>query len=116
MALYMLSVVEPDGPMPPPEFLQKVMQKVEVVRQQIKDSGAWVFSGGLQNPSTSTVVRYREGEWVTTDGPFAEGKEHIGGIMILKAPDLDAALGWARKMAEAITLPIEVRPFRWEEH
>jgi hypothetical protein len=112
MNLYMLSVVEPDGPMPSPEFLQKVMQKVEVLRKEIKDAGAWVFSGGLHPPSTSTVVRYREGEWFTTDGPFAEGKEHIGGFMILKAPDLDAALGWARKMAQAITLPIEVRPFR----
>ncbi len=114
MNLYMLSVVEPDGPMPSPEFLKKVMQKVEVLQKEIKDSGGWVFSGGLHSPSTATVVRYREGEWFTTDGPFAEGKEHIGGIMILRALDLDAALGWARKMAEAITLPIEVRPFRYD--
>ena len=47
-----------------------------------------------------------------TDGPFAEGKEHIGGFCIIKAPDLDAALEWGRKLARATTLPIEVRPFR----
>jgi hypothetical protein len=115
MNLYMLSVVEPDGPMPPAEFLQQVMQKVAVVQKEIKDAGAWVFSGGLHPPSTATVVRYRDGDWFTTDGPFAEGKEHIGGIMVINAPDLDAALGWARKLTQAITLPIEVRPFRWKD-
>ena len=47
-----------------------------------------------------------------TDGPFAEGKEHLGGFTIIKAPDLDAAMGWGRKLARAVTLPIEVRPFR----
>ena len=49
---------------------------------------------------------------LTTDGPFTEGKEHIGGFPIVKAPDLDAALEWGRKLARATTLPIEVRPFR----
>jgi hypothetical protein len=59
-------------------------------------------------------VRLRDGEVLTTDGPFAEGKEHIGGFMIIKADDLDAALEWARKATRAITLPIEVRPFQGE--
>ena len=49
-----------------------------------------------------------------TDGPYAEGKEHLGGFTIVAAPDLDAALGWGRKLARAIRLPIEVRPF--QEH
>jgi hypothetical protein len=49
-----------------------------------------------------------------TDGPFTEGKEHIGGFFIVKAPDLDAALEWARKAAKVIALPIEVRPFHGE--
>jgi len=61
-------------------------------------------------PSTATVVRVKEGESFTTDGPYIEGKEHIGGFTVIKAPDLDAALEWARKSAVAITLPIEVRP------
>ncbi len=114
MNLYLLSVIEPNGPMPPPEFLAKVMQDVEVFRREIKAAGAWVFNGALHAPSTATLVRVKEGEALITDGPFAEGKEHIGGFMIIKAPDLDAALGWAKKMARAIPLPIEVRPFRDE--
>jgi hypothetical protein len=50
-----------------------------------------------------------------TDGPFAEGKEHIGGFLIIRAPDLDAALEWGRKLARAVALvPIDVRPFQGE--
>jgi len=114
MKLYLLSVVEPVGPLPPPEFLAKVMGDVEVFRTEIKAAGAWVFNGALHPPSTATVVRMNDGEALMTDGPFAEGKEHVGGFMIIKAPDLDAALAWAKKMAKAIPLPIEVRPFRDE--
>jgi hypothetical protein len=47
-----------------------------------------------------------------TDGPFVEGKEHLGGFTVIKAPDLDAALAWGAKMAKATTLPVEVRPFQ----
>jgi hypothetical protein len=114
MKQYLLSVIEPDGPVPPPEFLAKVMQDVEVFEREIKAAGAWVFNAALHPPSTATLVRVKNGEALVTDGPFAEGKEHIGGFMIIKAPDLDAALGWAKKMARAIPLPIEVRPFRDE--
>jgi len=114
MKQYLLSVIQPDGDPPPPEFLQKVMRDVEALRQEMKAAGAWVFSGGLHPPSTATVVRFREGGFLMTDGPFAEGKEHVGGFTIVRAPDLDAALEWGRKMAKAIPLPIEVRPFRDE--
>ncbi len=114
MKQYLLSVIEPVGPLPPPEFLAKVMRDVDVFQREIKAAGAWVFNGALHPPSTATVVRMKDGEALMTDGPFAEGKEHIGGFMVIKAADLDAALGWARKMAKAIPLPIEVRPFRDE--
>ena len=114
MSLYLLSVIEPEGPLPPPEFLANVMRDVEVFNREIKAAGAWVFNAALHPPGTATVVRVKDGEALITDGPFVEGKEHIGGFMIIDAPDLDAALGWARKMARAIPLPIEVRPFRDE--
>jgi len=71
-----------------------------------------VFAGGLHPPTTATVVRVRDGDVLMTDGPFVEGKEHIGGFTIIKAPDLDAALEWGRRLAKATTLPIEVRPFQ----
>lgn len=61
------------------------------------------------------VLRLKDGDVLITDGPFAEGKEHIGGFTIIEVPDLDAALRWGRRMAEVITLPIEVRPFQGED-
>jgi hypothetical protein len=114
MKQYLLSIYQPDGGPPPPEVLEKVMRDVDALNQELKAAGAWVFAGGLHPSSTATVVRFRDGEVLTTDGPFAEGKEHIGGLCIIKAPDLDAALEWARKAARATTLPIEVRPFQDE--
>jgi hypothetical protein len=112
MKQYLLSVVQPDGDLPAPEFLAQVRQDVNVINQELKATSAWVFSGGLHAPSTATVVRLQDGEVLMTDGPFAEGKEHIGGFTIIKAPDLDSALEWAQRLARAITLPIEVRPFQ----
>ena len=114
MKQYLLSVYQPDGDPPPPEILDKVMRDVGAWDQELKAAGAWVFTAGLHPPSTATVVRLRDGEMLTTDGPFAEGKEHIGGFTIIKAPDLDAALGWGRKLARVTTLPIEVRPLHDE--
>src|SRR2546421_8002973 len=114
MKRYLLSIYQPDGDPPPPEALEKVMQDVGALIQEIKAAGAWVFNGGLHAPSTATVVRLQDGEVLMTDGPYVEGKEHIGGLCIINAPDLDAALDWGRKLARAITLPIEVRPFQPE--
>ena len=112
MQQYLLSIYQPDGEPPPPEVLGPIMQKVGAFVGEIKTSGAWVFNGGLHAPSTATVVRERDGEMLTTDGPYIEGKEHIGGFCVVNAADLDEALEWGRKLARATTLPIEVRPFR----
>jgi hypothetical protein len=112
MKQYLLSVVQPDGPPPPPHVLEPIIRNVNAFNDELKAAGAWVFAGGLHPPSTATVVRPSEGEILTIDGPFAEGKEHIGGICIIKAADLDAALAWARKAVTATTLPVEVRPFQ----
>ena len=112
MKQYLLSIYQPDGPPPPREVLEPIMRDVAVLVDEIKAAGAWVFNGGLHPPSTATVLRLRDGEVLTTDGPYAEGKEHVGGCMIVQAPDLDAALAWGRKAARAIRLPIEVRPFQ----
>jgi hypothetical protein len=114
MKHYLLSVYQPDGPPPPPEVLERIGRDLDALNQELKAAGAWVFAGGLHPPSTATVVRARDGAVLTTDGPYAEGKEHIGGFTIVKAPDLDAALAWAGKLAQATTLPIEVRPFQGE--
>jgi len=110
MKHYMLSIYQPDGDPPPPEVLEPIMRDIDAVNDAMKAAGNWVFTGGLHPPDTATVVRAGDGDVLVTDGPFAEGKEHIGGFWIIRAPDLDAALGWARKATVACRLPVEVRP------
>jgi hypothetical protein len=114
MKQYLISIYQPDGPPPPPEILDKVMADIEAIRAELRDAGSWVFSGGLHAPSTATVLRPKDGDVLVTDGPFAEGKEHLGGFTIVRAPDLDAALAWGCRYALVIGLPIEVRPFQGE--
>jgi hypothetical protein len=115
MKQYLLSMYLPDGDPPPPEVLEPIMRDLEALEAEMKAAGAWVFSGGLHAPSTATVLRAQGDEVLVTDGPYAEGKEHIGGFTIVKAPDLDAALAWGRRYARAVALvPIEVRPFQGE--
>lgn len=112
MTHYLLSVIEPDGPMPDPEFLEPIMRAVGAVDDAMREAGVWVYAGGLHNPSTATVLRAKDGEVLTTDGPYVEGKEHLGGFTIVDVPDLDEAMSWGSQLALATTLPIEVRPFR----
>jgi hypothetical protein len=115
MSNYLLSVVQPfaEGT-PPPDNIDEIVAALEALNAEMKAAGAWVFSGGLHGPSTATVLRAQGDDVVMTDGPFAEGKEHLGGFTIVEAPDLDAALEWGRKAAGATTLPVEVRPFQGE--
>ena len=116
MAHYLLAVHEPvTDQLPPPEFLEPIMAELAKIETDMRDAGVWVFSGGLHQPSASTVLRAQDDELLVTDGPYAEGKEHIGGFTIVDVPDLDAALDWGGRLARAIGLPIEVRPFRYSE-
>lgn len=112
MKQYLLSIYQPDGDPPATVDIEQIGRNVAAFNEELKDAGAWVFSDGLHPASTATVVRLRDDEVLTTDGPYVEGKEHLGGLCIVKAPDLDAALEWGRKAARATTLPVEVRPFR----
>jgi hypothetical protein len=114
MAQYLLSVHSVEGAVRDPmtdEEMRQFMERVRVLEQEMKSTGAWVFSGRLHAPDTATVVRMSGGEVLTTDGPFAESKEHLGGFYIIEAEDLDAALAWASKTTAAVGKPIEVRPF-----
>jgi hypothetical protein len=113
MKQYMLSVHYVDGqPAPSQEVMEQMYHDVEAVNGQLREAGAWVFAGGLHPASTATVVRMRDGEVLTTDGPFAETKEQLGGFWVITAADLDAALAWSAKAAEACRGPVEVRPFQ----
>jgi hypothetical protein len=112
MTQYLLSIYQPDGEPPGPDVMDRVARDLHTLNQELKKAGAWVFTGGLHAPGSATVVHARDGDVLTTDGPYIEGKEHIGGFWIITAPDLDSALGWAAKATRATTLPIEVRPFQ----
>jgi hypothetical protein len=111
MPQYLLSVYQPDGPPPPPEILDPVMKRVQAWRQELEAAGGWVFTSGLYPAETATVLRPQPGGGaLITDGPFTEGKEHIGGFTVIRAADLDEALSWGRKFTEITRLPVEVRP------
>jgi hypothetical protein len=117
MKTYLLALYPPDagGDMPSRDELGKIMQDVKAIREDMKAAGVWIYSGGLDSPSASTVLRRRGGNVLTTDGPFVESKEHIGGVTIVQAHDLNAALTWATKLVQATGLSIEVRPFLLEK-
>lgn len=112
MSLYLLSIEGTDGEMPPAEFLEPIMRELGTLNDEMRAAGVWVFGAGLAARSTATMVRHHDGETLLTDGPFSEGKEHIGGISIIDVADLDAALSWAGRLAAVIGLWIEVRPFQ----
>lgn len=107
MTRYLLSIYQPVGEGPPPVNLDEIMLNVGALTEEMQAAGVWVFAAGLHPPDTATVVH---GD-LTTDGPFIEAKEHLGGFTVIEAPDLDQALEWARRTSRATTLPIEVRPF-----
>jgi hypothetical protein len=114
MAHYLLSTHTVAGEAREPmsdDQTRQMMERIGALEEEMKSSGAWVFSARLHEPDTATVVREAGGEVLTTDGPFAESKEHLAGFYIVEAEDLDAALAWASKVTAAIDRPIEVRPF-----
>jgi len=115
MAQYLLSVHSVEGEVgaaPSDEEMQRYMEQIHALEDELKSAGAWVFGGALHGPDTATVVRVANDQVLTTDGPFAEAREHLGGFYIIEAEDLDAALAWASKVTTIVTKPIEVRPFR----
>ena len=115
MPHYLLSVMQPEGERPSDAELEAVWERVEAFHAELKEAGAWVFSGGLHAPSTATVLTATGNDVLVTDGPYVEAKEYLGGLSIIQAADLDEALAWGRKAAEATRLPIEVRPFYWDQ-
>lgn len=115
MRQYLLAVHGVEGePEPSAEDMERVYKDVDAFNETVRAAGAWVFAGGLQPPSSATVVRVESGKVVTTDGPFSESKEHLGGFWVIEAADLDAALDWSAKASTACRAPVEVRPFQEE--
>ena len=113
MKQFLLSVHHVEGePTPDDETMQQMFKDVDAVNAELQEEGAWVFDCCLEAPNVATVVREQDGQIVTTDGPFAEAKEHIGGFWVIKTTDLDTALDWAQKATRACQAPVEVRPLQ----
>jgi len=113
MKQYLLAVHTDYEQSPPPEEeVQRAYQAVDAFNAELRSSGAWVFAGGLHPPDMTTVVRTQSGRVITTDGPFSETKEQLGGFWVIKVPDLDSALDWAARGSTACGDPVEVRPFQ----
>ena len=113
MPQYLLSVHGPDEQYDTPlEDMQAAFEAVGAFNDKITANGQWVFGGGLERPSSATVVDNTAGQNLVTDGPYLEGKEWIGGFWVIKTSDLDAALEIAARASAACEGPVEVRPFQ----
>jgi hypothetical protein len=112
MTQYLLALHRDYAVSLPPERTRQVWADVNALIDRMTDAGAFVFQGGMRGGAESaTVVRQSGGDFLMTDGPYTETKEHLAGFFIINAADLDAALEWAKLAAAAQQRPIEVRPF-----
>jgi len=114
MAQYLLAVRYADRKFPPEEF-RRLCADVPALDAKLEDAGAFVFHGGLLSPESATVVRQSGDDFLITDGPYTETKEHLAGFWIIDAADLDAALEWAKLATVACRVPVEVVPFEMRD-
>jgi hypothetical protein len=113
MTQYLLTVHMVEGePAPSEAEMQRSYKEVDAFNRELMGSGEWVFAGGLLPVDSAKVVSAQGGKVVTTDGPFAESKEQIGGFWVIDAADADAALAIAARGSAACGRPVEVRPFQ----
>ena len=112
MPRYLLSVHHGEsGPYATDEEAERAWADTGAVNDEMRAAGVWVFAGGLHSTSRARVVRAKDGALLHTDGPYLEGKEHIGGFWIIDVPDDDAAMAWADRATVACRGAVEVRPF-----
>ena len=95
---------------PDPAQIEAVMTEYNAYSDMLRDRGALVAGEALQPTATATTVRVRDGQTMTTDGPFAETKEALGGFYLIEAKDLDEALALGGACPGAKWGSIEVRP------
>jgi len=117
LKLYLLSTYLPDDLVIEPPVVEVFLRKLDALVQEMKAAGAWVFTGGLEDARVATVARLKDDEVATTDGPFGDYTWRLGGLVIIKAADLDSATEWGRRLAnlsQMAKLPVEVRPFRFD--
>jgi hypothetical protein len=94
----------------PPDDMGKLLREVRAYLEATRASGHLLGSNRLQPTRTATTVRVREGQTITTDGPFAETKEQLGGYLLIEASDLNEAIQVAARFPGARWGSVEVRP------
>jgi hypothetical protein len=110
--MYLFSVIDGSSPALGGSTAADVEATLDAFNEHLQADGHWVFAGGLEAPSSATVIDNRDGSGLVTDGPFAESKEYLGGLWVIEAPDLDVALKLAAEGSKACNRKVEVRPFQ----
>jgi hypothetical protein len=111
---YLISVIDAQSGSADAANESDLRRDVEAFNDRLQADGHWVFAGGLAAPTTATVIDNRSGEALLADGPFLESKEYLGGLWIIEAPDLDAAIKLAAEGSHQCNRRVEVRPFQVE--
>ena len=114
MNQYLLSLHTVEGEAPPvmsDDEMQAMMSRIGALEEEMRAADALVYSGRLADAGAAKVITVRGGKTLTTDGPFTETKEQLGGFYIINAADIGEAAAWAAKTSECVGRPIEVRPF-----
>ena len=111
MTRYLVTIHHPENYDPDTED-EAMTRDIDDLNDEMVAAGVRVFVGGLHPASSATSLRAQpDGNVIITGGPYLETKEHVGGLWVLEAADLDEALAWGRKAAVACRAPVEVRPF-----
>src|SRR2546430_1214177 len=114
MAQYLLAVYYADRE-PSAEEFQRLCVDVPALDAKMEDAGVFVFHGGVLAPESATVVSQSGGDFLITDGPYTETKEHLGGVWVIDAADPGAGLEWAKLATVACRVPVEVVPFEMRD-
>ena len=110
---YLLLIYDEPAAEVTPEKMAAVNAEYADYTRWLRDTGAFQAGEALQPVQTATTVRVRDGDLITTDGPFAETKEHLGGFYLVEARDLDEAIEMGRRLPAAKWGSVEIRPI-WE--
>jgi hypothetical protein len=109
---YLVAIHHPDDYDPSVSEDEAMDHAIDVLNEEMVAAGIRVYVGGLHPARAAKSVHAQHGgKVVVTDGPYLETKEHVGGLWILEAADMDEALAWGSKAAVACRAPVEVREF-----
>jgi hypothetical protein len=111
MPQYLVAIQHPDGYDGSLEG-EAMMRDIHALNEEMIAAGVRIFAGGLSPASSAKCLRKQpNGDVLTTDGPYLEAKEYIGGFWLLQCADMEEALAWGRKATVACRVPVEVRAF-----